>query len=376
MVIRGQYSQNEKLMISYFQKEADKLQGWMNHLPRKVASEESIKGMAYAVDYWNPLWINEEYAANTRWGGIIAPPLYQDCISSFHFRYDVPSEVGIEVQKYIGEDWSIFKPIRINDSFRVWRRRSLLIDATDLRGSSPRKFIMIPHDLDHINQKDELVSSMKLYVENTYLSEPPKMERIFPEYEYTQQEIDFIQSLEEQEEIRGSNIRYWEDVNVGDSINPVVLGPTTFWDLINYYGGGRIPLRELRKISPGAVVTDPVTGVTHSDAEKHFSDRIAQLRGIPRAFHFGGLARQLMLRAVTNWMGDDGFIRYFSWRHMQQSFIGDTYIGRGEITDKSVKDDEYMVKIKVWLQNIRGYITETSIAVVSLCSRESLYKWK
>ena len=83
-----------------------------------------------------------------------------------------------------------------------------------------------------------------------------------------------------------------------------------------------------------------------------------------------------MGRLVTNWMGDDGFLRKFDWRHMTQSAVGDTLIGRGKVTNKRVEDSEHLVDLRVWLEDIRGYVTEASIVTVSLCSKEAPYQWK
>ncbi|OGO20373.1 MAG: hypothetical protein A2144_11275 [Chloroflexi bacterium RBG_16_50_9] len=70
------------------------LSGWVKVLPKQVASEESIKNMVMAADCWNPLWQDDNYALKTRWGGIIAPPMYQDCIKPVPALPAVPPSVG------------------------------------------------------------------------------------------------------------------------------------------------------------------------------------------------------------------------------------------------------------------------------------------
>jgi len=382
MAVRGVYTKEEKKMVADFEKHADMLFGWAKSLPRWVATEESIKNMALAVDYWNPLWRDDNYAAGTRWGGIIAPPMYQDCAKPAVAMPEVPPSVGYLTHWYLGEDWELFKPVRVNDLFKVWRRHPALVDITSLDGNGPRKFKLVDYDFDVINQRDELVNTFKLYIEITIIPEPPTLEMLDtkPDYIYTKEELEFINRIADEEEIRGADIRYWEDVSIGEELRPVVLGPTTIWDQLVFFAGRQelplLPMRELHKSRPEMLQLDPVTGVTHSDIEWHFSDRQAQIRGEPRAFHFGALARQLMARLVTNWMGDDGFLRKFNWRHLARTAVGDTIVARGKVTDKRVGDDEHLVDLKVWVENMRGNITEVAIATVSLCSKEAPHKCK
>jgi len=55
------------------------------------------------------------------------------------------------------------------------------------------------------------------------------------EYKYTNEELDFIEKVHDAESIRGATIRWWEDVRVGDELQPVVNGPLTcgtrYWKL-------------------------------------------------------------------------------------------------------------------------------------------------
>ena len=135
--------------------------------------------------------------------------------------------------------------------------------------------------------------------------------------------------------------------------------------------------KEQLKVMPWEFIYDPDLNMHYGSMEVHMNDRAAFLKsGIPRALHFGGAARNLMARLVTNWTGDDGFMRKFNWRHVTQSAVGDTLIGRGKVIDKRIEKDEYLVDLKVWLEDIRGYVTEVASATVSLISKDKLFTWK
>jgi hypothetical protein len=283
----------------------------------------------------------------------------------------VPPSVGFLTRWYVGEDWEFFHPIYPGDIFRVWRKTPKLEDITEDGG--PRRFKLLASSSRLINQRNELVNTHCLYFELTIDSEPTKVAEFEPDYSYTKEELAYIDHIGDEEEIYGAKIRLWEDVEIGDDLKPTVVGPTTIIDLIAIMGGaGGLPMREIRKRMPDTLVLDPATGVTHADTEWHYSDRQAQLRGEPRAYLSGAVSRVTMARLVSNWMGDDGFIRRFDWRHMARTIIGDTMIARAKVINKRIENGEHLVDLSVWIENVRGNITGAAFATVSLFSKEDI----
>lgn len=384
MAVRGQYTPAEQRMLDATNKSLDQLVGWGPSMFSRFVSAESIKRAAMSQDPWNPLFRDESYATDTRWSGIIAPPFMEYFLSMSkggHVTLEVTEDIGRQESLYIGENWQMYKPVRPGDWFKVWLRRPKLEDITSLDGKGPRRFALTAHNTDIINQKDELVSSFQLFLQFTFQTGPEtrRIAMIDAKYAYSDKEMEYINQAIDNEQVRGRNIRWWEDVNTGDATNPVVLGPTTFSDQAVLSGGpGMLGHRKDQiKAMPWEFIYDPDTHMYYGSMEVHMNDRAAQLHGgMPRALHFGGAARNLMARLVTNWMGDDGFMRKFNWRHVSQSAVGDTLIGRGKVTNKRVENDEHLVDLKVWLEDIRGYVTEVASATVSLISKEKPYTWK
>ena len=222
---------------------------------------------------------------------------------------------------------------------------------------------------------DEIITKFKLYNDAVIVPEPPQRAVPQPDYVYTKEELAHIDRVFAEEEILGARIRWWEDVSPGEELRPVIMGPTTLWDQIVYTAGRQemelVPMMEMRR--RGAMLfLDPATGVTHHGIEWHHADLVAQLMGMPYAMHYGVVSRQLLARCVTNWMGDDGFITKFHWRHLANFKIGDTCIGRGKVTGKRVEGGEHLVDISLWVENLRGYVSVPAIATVSLLSRETI----
>jgi acyl dehydratase len=379
MAVRGIYTKEEKKMLAELEEAADKLTGWGKSI-NPVATAESIKNYGYYTDRWNPIWRDDNYAKNTRWGSILAFPTYEYHFGGFMWTPKAPADGSFVYESYIGEDWELFKPVRPGDSIRCWNRRPRFEDITSLDGKGLRKFAAFARDADYINQKDELISTLKLYLEQTIYPAYPKPYAM-PEYGYTKEELKYIDRLAREEEIRGAKIRYWEDVSVGEVLRPAVLGPTSIeYSALSMStmprGDSPIPPREVLRESEMAQAGEdflpgPVEGLLYTHGGRHFSDRAAQAQAEPLAWLFGATSKIAMTRCVTNWMGDDGFIRKLRWRHIARIAIGDTIIDTGRVTDKRVENGEHLVDLLVWGRNMRGNITEVATFTVSLLSKET-----
>jgi hypothetical protein len=82
--------------------------------------------------------------------------------------------------------------------------------------------------------------------------------------------------------------------------------------------------------------------------------------------------QHLMSRLVTNWMGDDGFLRRVNLLKLNNHPLGDTLFGRGKVKKKYISaNGEYLVDLEVWVETIRGYVSDVATATVSLISREN-----
>jgi len=383
MAVRGVYSKAEQDVIDDFNKRNEKAAGWARPREMPIATEEAIKKFAMSVDRWNPLWQDNVYATGTRWCGIIAPPCYEGRFGGGGGGLVATAEVGYGDLKRVGEDWDFFRPVKPGDTIRTWCRPAVLKDVTSLDGQGPRKFGLLEADVDRVNQRDELVSKFKLNVEITFSPELPKPDAM-PKLKLTQEELDYIEDVADKEEVRGSNVRYFEDVNIGDKITPIAFGPTTVLDVAAEMGGD-MPQFEPKMVRKGMrygqltgkMNPDPESGFyMFGGLERHFLDSAALLEGKPRGFLFAVMSRKVLARLVTNWMGDDGFMKKFYWRHIALTPIGDALIAKGKVVNKRIENDEYLVDLEVWLDNLRGNIPEVAVATVSLLSKDHPYIWK
>ncbi|WP_233808871.1 FAS1-like dehydratase domain-containing protein [Paraburkholderia sp. HP33-1] len=407
MAVKGVYSKAEERMIAEFEKKSAELTGWVGEMPsaefafpgHRVASKELIHHMATAADFKNPLYRDEQYARNTRWGGIIAPPFYYHAIlhGGRICFLTMPPEDGIVRSERVLmiQQGDFYQPIRPGDSFKIWLGPTKIIDVTKSGENSLRQFKLV-RVVSYINQRDEVVCS------NTdthfYTLYPPKKEAgaymhfvmeknegekgddkpmsYTKELSYTKEEIETIDRLYAHEQRRGGEIRYWEDVQVGEELPSIVMGPLTAWDTVvamQGFGAGSVTMNDLRTIGADTVLVDPRTNIPHQDIELHLLDNMAQLVSSYSTTLLGPPILHFFSRLVTNWAGDDGFVRRLTWTKLANTPMGDTIFGRGRVTRKYVENGEYLVDVDVWMESNRGFISNVGPATVSLFSREKIF---
>jgi uncharacterized protein Usg len=113
---------------------------------------------------------------------------------------------------------------------------------------------------------------------------------------------------------------------------------------------------------------DPETGEHRFRRDWHYDDNAARIFGVPYA-NVGGINNEMMLvHLVTNWMGDDGFVKSMDSQDRRMNFIGDATWVKGRVARKFIEDGERLVELEVWGENQDGVIHTESKVVVKLIS--------
>ena len=186
---------------------------------------------------------------------------------------------------------------------------------------------------------------------------------------YTEEYIKKVYEAQDNEIVRGSNRRYWEDVQVGEELTPVVRGPLTTMDNIAYIRGGlRMALFCRSSLSLHARTMrlgdyDPDYKIYRNF--KEWSDTTA-----------GGGAMapyriSLMGLILTNWVGDGGFIWKFKTEMRKTLGFGVVLWIKGKVTKKYILDGRRCVDVDCWMEDQNGQTgIQPTIATIILPSRE------
>lgn len=323
------------------------------------ATEDSIRHFVYGIGDDNPLFTNREYARKSKYGGIIAPGAYLYSINWVVMGYGGPGVHGW----YSGGEWEWYRPIKAGDEFKTVNCLRELVAKQGKMGGG-RTWVDYG-DVVFVNQKGEVVAKEHQHIvlgERSGASKAAKY-RSIPKPEYTKEDWAKILGLYENEEVRGSKPRYWEDVNVGDKVGPMIKGPLSIRDEIAWIMGAGSPYIRAHKIEYAYEKRHPHTleyaETTEADNPGdvpelvHFLTPFAKAIGIERIYDYGNQRMSWLCNLFTNWMGDDGFLWKMQGDLRVFNQAGDITTFEGKVVRKYVDNGKYCVDIEAGAKNQR-----------------------
>ncbi|MEK7682218.1 MAG: acyl dehydratase, partial [Chloroflexota bacterium] len=193
---------------------------------------------------------------------------------------------------------------------------------------------------------------------------------------YPPDEMKKIEADSDAEEVRGAKPRYWEDVKVGDELVPVVKGPLTTQDVIAWVMGVGSPhirafrfFLDYRRRTPAISVTNPLNGVPEPIERVHWDNWMAAEIGMPAAYDYGSQRGAWAVHLITNWMGDDAWLKKIEVMYRGMNFLGDTTWIKGKVVKKWTEGPEYLADVEITGINQRKAVTMPGHAIVALPSR-------
>jgi acyl dehydratase len=341
----------------------------------QFVSREAIRNYALGIGDVNPLWRDEDYAKKTRYKGIVAPLGWLYSVFPTWVLQGLP---GVQAF-HSGNDWTFYKPVFCGDTITP----ECIFTGFDVRTSKfAGKMAREYQRANFYNQRKELVASTDLWLvrtERAAARKTGKYSTIQLPHPYTEEELEKIDEEILNEQIQGNHPRYWEDVEVGDELSPVVKGPFGLMDMIAYTVGAA-PVQvmahhaslELYKKHPAWAVRDPNTYSWEPVYGVHFNIPIAKAVGNPYPYNAGVQSQGWLIQLFTNWMGDDGWLKRNYAEYRRFVYWSDTLWLRGKVVRKYVDEDgEYCVDVKTSAVNQRGEDTMPGYSTVALPSRDN-----
>ncbi|MGX7729354.1 FAS1-like dehydratase domain-containing protein [Rhodococcus sp. 2H158] len=340
---------------------------------------DSITHFARAVGDQNPLYLDEEYATSGPHGDVIAPPgiFYGVAWGSWDLRrgQGLPGVHGL----HSGDHWQFFQPVRNGDVLRATKE---LIKADFKEGRMANRMLVQADEIRYYNQRDELVAiqTMPIFRMERGESKSTGKNATLELATYTAEEIAQIDAELDAEKPRGAETRYWEDVQVGDAIDPVVKGPLTVPEMVAWLQGiGSPHVRagkywlDYRRQSPKVAVTDPKTGIPQAIERVHWDDFMAAEIGMPAPYDYGSQRGGYATYWASLYPGDEGWVADLDFQYRNMVFIGDVYRIKGEIVDKwrGAKTGTGYVKGKFTSINQRGQDVMPGTVIFALPSKET-----
>ncbi len=310
------------------------------------ATRDNIRHYAHGIGDDNPLWCDPEYAAKTRHGGIVALPSFLFACDRIVSGY-VGGMPGVHAM-WAGADWRWHRYVKRNEEITT---EAALKDIIPHETRFSGRAIQQVYHVRFYGAGGDLVAEADSWCfrtdrdlareEGTKYAETRKK----PAKRYREAELEEIYAHYAREEVRGATPRYWQDVNVGDVVPTIVKGPMTVTGFIAYaQGWGGLYIRA-NKLAWRMIHRHPGLGIPNRfnvpdcPERVHWEEDFAHMVGAPGAYDYGPERCSWMTHHMTNWIGDDGFLRSSSCKIRRHNPVGDVIYIKGTVTRKFVADD-------------------------------------
>ena len=340
----------------------------------KYVSYEAIRNYVNGIGDINPLFRDEEYAQKTRYGRLIAPPNWLYSVFPTWVLQGLP---GVHAF-HSGNDWKFHKPMFLGDTITP----ECIFTGFDVKGSQFAGKTAFEYQRAYFyNQSGELVAETDLWLvraERRTARKMGKYHNIQLPHPWIEEELAKIEEEVLAEEIRGSTVRYWEDVEVNEELKPVVKGPFGLTDMISYCVGAApvqiaahgVQLR-LYRAHPAWAFRDPTTYALEPVYSVHYNRSAAEAAGLPFPYDVGAQRQGWLINLLTNWMGDEGWLKKNYAEYRKFVYHSDTVWFKGKVVKKYVdKDGEFCVDLQTSAVNQRGEETMPGISTIALPSKE------
>lgn len=340
------------------------------------ATRDNIRHYAHGIGDDNPLWCDPAYAAGTRYGGIIALPSFLFATSRIISGY-VGGLPGVHAM-WAGADWTWHELVHRNDEITTEARLKDLVEhETRFSGRAVQQI----YHVNFFNQDGDLVAEADSWCFRTdrdmarekgtkyteVKARPPKV--------YSETELADIYRHYHDEIIQGATPRYWDDVVEGESLPVMVKGPMTVTGFIAYaQGWGGLYIRA-NKLNWKQIHAHPGLGISNRfnipdcPERVHWEPEFALKVGAPGAYDYGPERCSWLTHHLTNWMGDNGFLRRANCKIRRHNPEGDTLFLSARVARKFVEGERHLVEISQEARNQGGELSVVGSGIVELPCR-------
>ena len=339
------------------------------------ATRDSIRHYAHGIGDDNPLWCDPAYAEQTQFGNLVALPSFLFTTSRIVSGY-CGGLSGVHAM-WAGADWTWYKHTMRGDTISTEAQLKDLIEhKTRFAG---RAFQPI-YTVKFYNQNGDPLAECDSWVFRTDRDEARERGTKYTEArgrveKYSEEQLAEFSKHYENEEIRGSTPRYWEDVQEGDALPTMMKGPMTVTGFICYaQGWGGLYIRanklawKMQQKHPGLGIKNRFN-VPDCPERVHWDEAFALEVGAPGAYDYGPERCSWLTHHLTNWIGDDGFLHKSKCQIRRHNPDGDAIMINGTVDRKFVDNGKHMVEISQKAETHRGELSASGAAIVELPSR-------
>ena len=344
------------------------------------ASLDTIRLFARAYGDDNPLYSDAAYACAGPRGRLVAPPLFPIATGAPVPLDDADGPIDLEAfgvgtgQTIAGDRWLLCRPIDVG----VRLQRDKRIHRVDLDPPAGAEAEGCTVTVRTTFRGGGEVYAVNDRIRRYEVGAAPPAGDGRTKATYNPDELDRIDRAVASAGRRGALVRWFEDVNPGDSTGVMVKGPMTVTDLVAYRGGvgpgplGGEALRLAylnRQVRPHVYNPD-FSGTPDITERRHYDEPYAQRLGFAGAYDYSHTRLTWLSHLVGDWMGDAAWLWSLSGTTtLANNYVGDTHWLDGEVESVERQDGFGAVSLALRGRNQLGQITCTADATVLLPTR-------
>lgn len=354
-------------------------------------STNDIRRFVQGVQNPNPLYFDEEYAAQSSFGRIVAPQSYFGGGPGTGATPAIQGTVPGSHMLFGGDEFWFFGP-RIYPGDKPYMER-MLYDYKIAHTTFAGPTMFSRGDTVYYNQRGESVArqrstSIHYLVENAIRLGAFDSAREDPEWSdedlesFELEKIRYIKSYLD----RGHARRPWSEVAKGEELPRRLIGPHSIQTFTTesrtdvggwgayYQGGGPTSTMEAgwlpemsrdderTKINPGAG-----DGLVYGPSRGHVQPRWARVIGMPRGYGYGATMGAWITDYLTNWAGEWGFLVHVNSQYRNPAFTGDITYQDGHVLDKYVDPQgRTIVQVQHVMTNQNGVTLARGVGEIEL----------
>jgi acyl dehydratase len=362
-------------------------------------SATDIRRWVMALDYPNPIHWDDDFARNSKFGGIVAP---QSIAVALDYGHGVqPACVGCIPGSHLlfgGEEWWFYGH-RVRPGEKLFQERRFHdYKVTDTKFAGPTMFQR--GDTVHRTQNGTLVAKERS-TSIRYLASEAEKRNMFEQNNQTTRPVWTEAELKKTDKIRldwimsgrdGISPRF-DEIKVGDRLPRRAIGPHSIasfateyrafifniWGSFQFVGVPGVKDPWINQ-DPGWVEgfgfdekgaqVDPRKrdGLYLGPSRGHIDGAKGAEIGVPRAYGYGATMGAWATDYLAYWAGNDGMVRHTKMAFRGPAFEGDVTFVDGEITEKEANSawGVPLVTVKVQMTNQDGTVLVDGAAKVEV----------
>ena len=362
---------------------------------KEPLANNDIRRWAQAMHYPNRLHYDDGFAAESRFGRIVAPQSFAVATDDGHGAG--PACVGAIPKSHLvfgGDEWWFYGPRIVGGDLIHNERIPFDYVVKETKFAGPTCFQR--GDNNYYNAKGDKIAvqrSTSIRYRADLAREMGTNQAATDDPEWTdvqlaeleKKKFEYIKSLHD----LGHGKRYWDDVKVGDKLPTRVFGPhsiasfTTEWrSYIFTTWGGMHRRTDLDLAALGFTEdmagkeADPVLekenpeltdGAYIGPSRGHLFPRWARYIGMPRGYGYGASMGAWIIDYLAGWAGEWGMVLHSNCAYRGPAFTGDVTIMDATVIDKSVDDQgRSIVRVDCKMASQLGTVMATAKAEIEL----------